>query len=122
MALEGAQRALIRFRGTNWFSNGLLLACLLWWAWNWFAPPWLQFDDHQLSLMVFLISVEASWATALIYQHTSRADEELRRFLRESTEGQAQRVREILELLRETSGDVDDIVDTLETMEGEKDG
>lgn len=110
MALvRGSQikEALLRARRKNWFSNGILGVALGWWVWNWFAPPWLRFDDHALSLLVFLYSVEASWAAALIYQQTSRNDEILQRSLADD----AQHVREILAMIRDLSSDVETIVE-----------
>ena len=101
------REALLRARRKSWFSNGILGLALGWWVWNWFAPSSLRFDDHTLSLLVFLYSVEASWAAALIYQQTSRNDEILQRSLADD----AQRVKEILAMMREISSDVETLAD-----------
>lgn len=101
---------ILSVRRKGWFANGLLLIALVWWTWNWFAPQFLRFDTRDLALLVFLYSVEASWASALIYQQTSRADEELRRSLTKDRDHVVAEVREVIRLLRDVEDDVELLV------------
>ena len=57
-----------RFLGTGRFLVYLTLFCLIWLAWNTFAPGELQFDPKSLNytLLTLLLSLQASYAAPLI--------------------------------------------------------
>lgn len=94
------QRAFVRFRTSNWFALSLAILCVAWVFWNWL--PWsMRFDEPPFLWLTLLLSVEASIATALVYQDQGRADAEFRKFLSESAAHQAERVKQILVLLED---------------------
>jgi uncharacterized membrane protein len=57
-----------RFMGTAYFLVGMTVFVGGWLAWNWLAPPDLQFDPRRLNftLMTLILSLQASYAAPLI--------------------------------------------------------
>ena len=97
--MKDLKERFLRLRASGLFANGLLLFCVTWMTWNWLAPFGWQFDPAPWEALTLCLSIEASWATALLYQSQLRSDEKFRTVMERNHAEQAQRVKEVLALL-----------------------
>ncbi|MFM2385025.1 MAG: hypothetical protein RL166_899 [Actinomycetota bacterium] len=63
-----ASEAFARAMGTGGFLIGMTVFCVIWLAWNTFAPETIQFDPRltNFTLLTLILSMQASYAAPLI--------------------------------------------------------
>ncbi|MDR2252775.1 MAG: DUF1003 domain-containing protein [Bifidobacteriaceae bacterium] len=73
---RGAE-AIARFMGTPRFLVWMTVFCLLWLAWNSYAPTRLRFDSSQygFTVLTLALSLQASYAAPLILLAQNRQDD-----------------------------------------------
>lgn len=66
-----------RGMGTPWFLLGLTLFCIIWLAWNIYAPDELRFDSaaNGFTALTLMLSLQASYAAPLILLAQNRQDD-----------------------------------------------
>jgi uncharacterized membrane protein len=66
-----------RAMGTPWFLVGMTFFCLIWIAYNTWAPVPLQFDPRSLNftLLTLILSLQASYAAPMILLAQNRQDD-----------------------------------------------
>ena len=72
-ASEGFARAM----GTGGFLIGMTIICVVWLAWNTYAPDELKFDPRatNFTLLTLILSMQASYAAPLILLAQNRQDD-----------------------------------------------
>ncbi|MFI2362373.1 DUF1003 domain-containing protein [Promicromonospora sp. NPDC019610] len=76
-AVGKATEAIARFLGTPRFLIYLTVFCLLWLAWNIWAPEHLRFDSaaNGFTALTLMLSLQASYAAPLILLAQNRQDD-----------------------------------------------
>ena len=72
-----ASEAFARAMGTGGFLIGMTIFCMVWLAWNTFAPSEIQFDPRltNFTLLTLILSMQASYAAPLILLAQNRQDD-----------------------------------------------
>lgn len=72
-----ASEAFARAMGTGGFLIGMTIFCIVWLAWNSFAPSEIQFDPRltNFTLLTLILSMQASYAAPLILLAQNRQDD-----------------------------------------------
>ena len=72
-----ASEAFARAMGTGGFLIGMTIFCVVWLAWNTFAPLEIQFDPRltNFTLLTLILSMQASYAAPLILLAQNRQDD-----------------------------------------------
>ena len=72
-----ASEAFARALGTGGFLIGLTIFCIIWLAWNTWAPEGWSFDPRvtNFTLLTLLLSLQASYAAPLILLAQNRQDD-----------------------------------------------
>jgi len=72
-----ASEAFARAMGTGGFLIGMTIFCMVWLAWNTFAPLEIQFDPRltNFTLLTLILSMQASYAAPLILLAQNRQDD-----------------------------------------------
>jgi uncharacterized membrane protein len=72
-----ASEAFARAMGTGGFLIGMTIFCIVWLAWNTFAPSEIQFDPRltNFTLLTLILSMQASYAAPLILLAQNRQDD-----------------------------------------------
>jgi len=72
-----ASESFARAMGTGAFLIGMTIFCIVWLAWNSFAPQGIQFDPRltNFTLLTLILSMQASYAAPLILLAQNRQDD-----------------------------------------------
>jgi uncharacterized membrane protein len=72
-----ASESFARAMGTGAFLIGMTIFCIVWLAWNSFAPQSIQFDPRltNFTLLTLILSMQASYASPLILLAQNRQDD-----------------------------------------------
>jgi uncharacterized membrane protein len=72
-----ASESFARAMGTGAFLIGMTIFCIVWLAWNSFAPQSIQFDPRltNFTLLTLILSMQASYAAPLILLAQNRQDD-----------------------------------------------
>jgi uncharacterized membrane protein len=64
-----------RFMGTAKFLLYMTLFVTVWLAWNWLAPPELEWDAYPFIFLTLMLSLQASYAAPLILLAQNRQED-----------------------------------------------